>query len=107
MTPAEKRAKEIIKKGRDLGYEGTIIKNGKLTEEFIDWVSVNIPQPDNDITKRILESKTDDEKLVYYNCQDCGHEFPVDQGSRRRFCDVCIGRRQREGWNKRKPKGKK
>ena len=49
---------------------------------------------------------------VTYYCQDpiCpvpgGAEFKAPQGSRQRFCDACIGRRQRESWKKRKPKEK-
>ena len=102
-----KQEREIVEKGRALGYEGTIIKNGKLTDKFIDWISEKLPRQDPEFEKYLQNiPKIDTSDLVYYTCQDCGSKFPTGQGSRARFCDVCIGRRQREGWaKKRQQKG--
>lgn len=33
------------------------------------------------------------EYKVVYKCQDCGKEFKVKWGSRRRFCDECTLKR--------------
>ncbi|UCH50639.1 MAG: hypothetical protein JSV54_06385 [Chloroflexota bacterium] len=67
-------------------------KTRPLTEEEIDFIS-EASDPSVDLW------------VTDYKCDDCGGIFKAEQGSRRRFCDTCIGRRQREGWKKRKPRG--
>jgi len=31
---------------------------------------------------------------VWYTCLDCGKKFKVRQGSRRRYCDECVLKRE-------------
>lgn len=63
----------------------------------------------------MVQDKQEEDKVVdqflnrhyfaTYICQDCQNEFSAPGTSRRRFCDTCAARRQRESWKSRKPKG--
>ena len=38
--------------------------------------------------------------IVYFTCQDCHRQFPVEQGSRRKYCDSCLAKRITSGAKK-------
>ena len=47
-----------------------------------------------------------DKPIVEYVCMDCGAKFPAVQGSLRRYCDLCTGKRVGAGKKIKKPRKK-